>query len=70
MEAAFHSRKSHPTQNVLVAIDFDLRFTFVIVRWEGTTHYALILQDALKRENGLRVSKGKTCIVHSFRHDI
>jgi hypothetical protein len=67
MEAAFHGRKSHPTQNILAAVDFDLRFIFVMAGWEGTTHDAIILRDALERENGLRVLEGKTFIVHSSR---
>jgi hypothetical protein len=43
MEVPSRGRKSHPTQNVLAAVDFDLRFTFVIAGWEGTAHDALIL---------------------------
>jgi hypothetical protein len=43
MEAAFRGRKSHPSQNVMAAIDFDLQFTFVMAGWEGTSHDALIL---------------------------
>lgn len=62
MEAAFHGRKSHPTQNVMAAVDFDLRFTFVMAGWEGTAHDSLILRDALERENGLRVPEGKNLI--------
>lgn len=62
MDAAFRSRKSHPTQNVMAAVDFDLRFTFVMAGWEGTAHDALILRDALERENGLRVPEGKNLI--------
>jgi hypothetical protein len=59
MEAAFRGRKSYPTQNVMAAIDFDLRFTFVLAGWEGTTHDAYILRNALERQNGLRVPQGK-----------
>jgi hypothetical protein len=44
MEAAFRGRKSHPSQNVMAAIDFDLQFTFVMAGWEGTSHDALILR--------------------------
>jgi hypothetical protein len=44
-------------KNVMAAVDFDIRFTFMMVDWEGTTYNALILRDALKRENGLRVLK-------------
>jgi hypothetical protein len=34
-------------------VDFDLRFTYVMVGWEGTTHDALVLRDALERTNDL-----------------
>jgi hypothetical protein len=55
MEVAFHGRKSHPTKIVMADADFDLQVTFVLVGLEGTTHDALILWDALERENGLHV---------------
>ncbi|XP_039118616.1 uncharacterized protein LOC120254604 [Dioscorea cayenensis subsp. rotundata] len=51
--AAFRGRKAYPTQNVLAAIDFNLRFTYVLAGWEGSTHDALVLRDALERPNGL-----------------
>jgi hypothetical protein len=59
MEASFHGRKSYATQNVMAAVYFNLRFTFVLVGWEETTHDALVLHDALERENGIRVPEGK-----------
>ncbi|WVZ56316.1 hypothetical protein U9M48_006864 [Paspalum notatum var. saurae] len=46
MQAAFRGRKHTTTQNVLAAVDFDLRFTFVLAGWEGSAHDALILADA------------------------
>jgi hypothetical protein len=55
MEASFHGRKNYATQNIMVAVDFDLWFTFVLAGWEGTTHDATVLRDALERENGIRV---------------
>jgi hypothetical protein len=58
MEAAFRGRKSYTTQNIMAAVDFDLRFTFVTAGWEGTAHDASILRDALERPNGLRVPEG------------
>ena len=58
MKAAFRGRKHHPTQNVLAAIDFDLKFTYVLAGWEGSAHDATILADALEREDGLRVAQG------------
>ncbi|XP_012701524.1 uncharacterized protein LOC105914438 [Setaria italica] len=40
MHVAFRGRKQSPTQNVLDAIDFDMRFTYVRAGWEGSTHDA------------------------------
>jgi len=34
ISAAFRGRKHYPTQNVLAAVDFDLRFTYVLAGWE------------------------------------
>jgi hypothetical protein len=53
--AAFLGRKHTTTQNILAAVDFDLRFTYVLAGWEGSAHDALILVDALEREDGLKV---------------
>jgi hypothetical protein len=59
MEHSFCDRKSHATQNVMAVVDFDLRFTYVLVGWEVPAHDALVLRDVLEHENGLRVSQGK-----------
>ena len=45
---------------MLAAVDFDLRFTYVLAGWEGSAHDALILTDALQRPDGLKVPQGKT----------
>ena len=58
--AAFLGRKHTTTQNVLAAVDFDLRFTYVLAGFEGSAHDALILADALQREDGLKVPQGNT----------
>jgi hypothetical protein len=50
MRATFIGRKHTMTQNVLGAIDFDLRFTYVLAGWEGSAHDALILSDALENQ--------------------
>ncbi|KAI5020273.1 hypothetical protein ZWY2020_045161 [Hordeum vulgare] len=47
----------------MAAVDFDLRFTYVLAGWEGTTHDATVLVDALARERGLQVPKGKFYLV-------
>ena len=56
--ATFLGRKHTTTQNILAAVDFDLRFTYVLAGWEGSAHDALILADALKRPDGLKVPQG------------
>ena len=58
MQAVFRGRKNAPTQNVLAAVSFDLKFTYVLAGWEGSAHDATILADALQREDGLRVPPG------------
>ena len=42
------------------AVDFDLKFTYVLAGWEGSAHDALILADALERVGGLAVPEGNT----------
>ena len=66
MEPFFRGRKSHATQNVMACVDFDLRFTYVLAEWEGTAHDALVLRDALERENGLRVPQGNKLFCSSI----
>ena len=60
ISTTFRGRKHYSTQNVLAAVDFDMRFTYVLAAWEGSAHDALILADALERDDGLRVPPG-TC---------
>uniref|UniRef100_A0A453MWS6 Uncharacterized protein n=2 Tax=Aegilops tauschii subsp. strangulata TaxID=200361 RepID=A0A453MWS6_AEGTS len=59
MQDRFRGGKSFPTQNVLAAVDFDLRFTYVLAGWEGSAHDSYVLQDALSRPNGLKIPEGK-----------
>ncbi|CAN6338076.1 unnamed protein product [Urochloa humidicola] len=63
MAAAFRGRKGVTTQNVMAAVDFDLKFTFVLAGWEGSAHDATVLADALERDDGLRVPPGKFYLV-------
>jgi hypothetical protein len=58
MQRAFRGRKHNPTQNMMAAVDFDLKFTYVLIGWEGSTHDALILADAIDRNDGFTVPKG------------
>ena len=60
MQGAFRGRKSKPTQNVVAIVDFDLKFTCVLAGWEDSTHDALILADAIERDDGLSVLEGNS----------
>ena len=44
---------------MLAAVDFDLRFTYVLAGWEGSAHDASILTDSLSRPDGLKIPEGK-----------
>ena len=59
MQGAFRGRKHYPTQNVLAAVDFDLKFTYALAGWEGSAHDATILADAIERNDGFIVPEGK-----------
>ncbi|KAL6523629.1 hypothetical protein OROGR_017232 [Orobanche gracilis] len=59
----YRGRKDFPTQNVLAACSFDLRFTYVLPGWEGTASDSRILKDALHRTNGLKIPRGKYYIL-------
>ena len=58
MQQAFRGRKHNPTQNVMAAVDFDLKFTYVLAGWEGSAHDLLILADAIDRNDGFIVPEG------------
>ncbi|KAK5836962.1 hypothetical protein PVK06_012768 [Gossypium arboreum] len=59
IQGRFRSRKRGTTQNVLAAITFDLKFSYVLAGWKGSAHDSRILSDALSRPRGLRISEGK-----------
>ena len=56
--ARYRGRKGYPTMNILAACSFDLRFTYVLPGWEGSAADSRILDNALHREDKLRVPKG------------
>ena len=59
MYVAFRGRKRYTSQNVLAAVDFDMRFTSVLAGWEGSAHDASILAHSLSRPDGLQIPEGK-----------
>lgn len=57
-ESIFRGRKSYPSQNVLLAVEFDLRFTYVLASSEGFAHVATVLWNVLERFDSLYVYEG------------
>nr|XP_025686021.1 putative nuclease HARBI1 [Arachis hypogaea] len=55
----FRGRKDWPTQNVLAACDFDMKFTYVLTGWEGTASDSKVLKNALSRDDNLKLPRGK-----------
>jgi hypothetical protein len=64
MQDRFRGRKHYPTQNILAAVDFDLKFTYVLAGWEGSAHDSFVLQDALSRPSGLKISEGISQVIN------
>jgi hypothetical protein len=46
----------------MIAVDFDLKFAYVLAGWEGSAHNALVLADAIERDGGLSVPEGNFTI--------
>ena len=44
---------------MLAAVDFDLKFTYVLAGWEGSAHDANILTDNMSRPDGINIPDGK-----------
>ena len=58
MQRRFRGRKDGTVQNVLAAITFDVKFSYVLAGWEGSAHDSRILNDALNRPRGLQILEG------------
>ena len=56
--ARFHGRKQWPSQNVLAACTFDLKFTYVLAGWEGLASDSRILTCAINKEYGITCPAG------------
>ncbi|XP_048140759.1 putative nuclease HARBI1 [Rhodamnia argentea] len=59
IQGRFCGRKEGTIHNVLAAVTFDLRFSYILDGWEGTAHDSCVLADALSKPNGLKVPRGK-----------
>ena len=61
IQQAFRGRKKEPTQNVMVAVGFNLKFSYIVASWEGSAHDATVLADAIERDDGFTIPQGN-CI--------
>lgn len=57
----YRNRKGTLSQNVMLACDFDLNFTYISCGWEGSTFDAGVFQSALAK--GFHVPEGKFYLV-------
>ena len=44
---------------MLAAVDFDLKFIYVLAGWEGSAHDANILSDSMSRPDGINIPDDK-----------
>jgi hypothetical protein len=58
MQGGFRGRKDGTVQNVLAAITFDVKFSYVLAGWEGSAHDSRVLNDVLNRPRGLQIPEG------------
>ena len=74
IQGRFHGQKDGTTQNVLAAISFDLKFTYILAGWEDSAHDSRVLNDALTRPRGFTIPKGiigrlkvvlACCVIHN-----
>ncbi|XP_027907604.1 putative nuclease HARBI1 [Vigna unguiculata] len=59
----YRNRKGDVSTNVLVVCGPDLRFIYVLPRWEGSIGDSQVLRDALHRQNKLKIPTGKYSLV-------
>ena len=66
IQGRFRGRKDGTTQNVLAAISFDLKFTYVLVGWEDSVHDSCVLNDVFARPGGFSIPDGIIRLLHLF----
>lgn len=58
IQGKFRGCKDATTQNVLAAITFELKFSYVLAGWEGSAHDSRVVNDALSQRGGFKITKG------------
>ncbi|KAG6536630.1 hypothetical protein ZIOFF_001688 [Zingiber officinale] len=59
-------RKGCISTNVLGVCCPNMQFIYVLLGWEGSTHYGRVLRDAILRPHGLRAPRGKQYRLKEF----
>ncbi|XP_020249197.1 uncharacterized protein LOC109826581 [Asparagus officinalis] len=62
-QSRYRNRKGENSTNVLGVCDANLRFSYVLPGWEGSTSDSRVLRDALRRPNGLKLPSNKYFLV-------
>lgn len=62
----YRSRKGEICTNTFAACDRNLKFVYVLAGWEGSASDSRVLQDAVKREHGLKVPRGNNYCFQTF----
>ena len=66
IQGRFRGCKDGTTQNVLAAISFDLKFTYVLAGWEGNAHDSRVLNNAFARRGGFSIPEGIIRLLYLF----
>ena len=66
IQGIFRGHKDGTTQNVLSAISFDLKFTYVLAGWEGSAHDSRVLNNAFAKPRRFSIPDGIIRLLHLF----
>lgn len=50
LQALYHNRKQVVAQNVLVVVNFESQFVYLLAGWEGSAHDTTVLADAFTKD--------------------
>lgn len=64
-KSRYKTRKGNIATNTLVVCDTNLKFTYFLLGWEGSAAYSRVLQDTIKREDGLEYRE----VNHMFKFE-
>ncbi|XP_020258378.1 uncharacterized protein LOC109834772 [Asparagus officinalis] len=62
-QSRYRNRKGETSTNALGVCDANLRFSYVLPGWEGSTSDSRVLRDALRRPNDLKLPSNKYFLV-------